>query len=45
MPTGWRMSAASTVAPSELRIRMELQLPSDLQMLVMSRPLMEALRA
>jgi hypothetical protein len=39
----WGPSQRSYITAQELRIRMELQLPSGLQMLVMSRALMEML--
>jgi hypothetical protein len=39
----WGPPQRAYIPTQELRIRMELQLPSDLQMLVMSRPLMEKL--
>jgi hypothetical protein len=39
----WGPPQRAYIPTSELRLRMELELPSDLQMLVMSRPLMEAL--
>jgi hypothetical protein len=39
----WGPSQRTYIEARELRIRMELMLPSDMQMLVLSRPLMEAL--
>jgi hypothetical protein len=39
----WGPPQRAYITTTELRIRMELQLPSDLQMLIMSRPLMETL--
>jgi hypothetical protein len=39
----WGPPQRAYIATTELRLRMELQLPSDLQMLLMSRPLMETL--
>jgi hypothetical protein len=39
----WGPPQRAYIPTTELRLRMELQLPSDLQMLVMSRPLMETL--
>jgi len=39
----WGPPQRAYIPTQELRIRMELQLPSDLQMLVMSRPLLEKL--
>jgi hypothetical protein len=39
----WGPSQRDYIEGRELRMRMELQLPTDLQMLVLSRPLMEAL--
>jgi hypothetical protein len=39
----WGPSQREYITGRELRMRMELQLPSDLQMLVLSRPLMEVL--
>ncbi len=39
----WGPSQRDYIAGRELRMRMELQLPPDLQMLVLSRPLMEQL--
>jgi hypothetical protein len=39
----WGPPQRAYIATTELRLRMELHLPSDLQMLLMSRPLMETL--
>ncbi len=39
----WGPSQRAYIAPRELRMRMELGLPGGLQMLVLSRPLMESL--
>src|SRR5580765_1474075 len=39
----WGPSQREYIAGHELRLRMELDLPSDAQMLVLSRPLMDAL--
>jgi hypothetical protein len=39
----WGPPQRSYIEGHELRVRMELDLPSDLQMLLMSRPLMDAL--
>jgi hypothetical protein len=39
----WGPSQRSYIAPNEMRIRMDLGLPNSLQMLVLSRPLMEQL--
>jgi hypothetical protein len=39
----WGPSQRDYITSRELRMRMELQLPADLQMLVLSRPLMEVL--
>ncbi len=39
----WGPSQRSYIAPNEMRIRMDLGLPNSLQMLLLSRPLMERL--
>lgn len=41
----WGPSQRSYIAPDELRIRMDLNLPGSLQLLAMTRPLMEQLES